>query len=45
MIYLILILIALIAVSIGFLKLFDRIAGRGPKQIADGIEMARKREE
>lgn len=34
--------IAWLAVVI--LKQFDKIAGRGPKQVADGIEMARKAE-
>lgn len=33
---------ALIAVSIVVLKQFDKIAGRGPKQIADGIQLAGK---
>lgn len=35
---------ALAVVAVALLKQFDKIAGRGPKQVADGIEMARKRE-
>lgn len=32
----------LIAVSVVLLKQFDKIAGRGPKQVADGIRLAGK---
>lgn len=33
---------ALAVVAVALLKQFDKIAGRGPKQVADGIEMARE---
>jgi len=33
-------IIAVVAVYL--LKQFDKIAGRGPQQVADGIRMARK---
>jgi hypothetical protein len=34
------ILFVILAVSIIFLKGFDRIAGRGPKQVKDGIKQS-----
>jgi hypothetical protein len=30
----------IVIIAYAFLVLFDRIAGRGPKQVADGINMA-----
>jgi hypothetical protein len=30
----------IVIIAFCFLTLFDRIAGRGPKQVADGINMA-----
>ena len=32
-------------VAVYLLRQFDKIAGRGPQQVADGIEMARKRKD
>jgi hypothetical protein len=29
-------------VAVYLLRQFDRLAGRGPQQVADGIEMARR---
>lgn len=34
---------ALAVVAVALLKQFDKIAGRGPKQVADGIRMERER--
>ncbi len=41
---LVVVLVICVIVAVVLLKGFDRIAGRGPKQVADGIERARKRE-
>ena len=35
--------VAVAVVAVVLLKQFDKLAGRGPKQVADGIEMAMKR--
>jgi hypothetical protein len=38
----ILILSALTIISIYLLKAFDKISGRGPRQVADGLELHKK---
>jgi hypothetical protein len=39
------IIFIIIALAVVFLKGFDRISGRGPKQVSDGIKQARESEE
>ena len=35
-------LIVIVVIAVLFLKGFDQIAGRGPKQVSDGIKQERK---
>lgn len=37
-------LVVIVVIAVIFLKGFDRIAGRGPKQVSDGIAKARNGE-
>ena len=38
------VIVVIIALAIIFLKGFDQIAGRGPGQIKDGVNMSKKKE-
>lgn len=38
-----LIIIGVVVLAVVFLKKFDKVAGRGPKQIEDGIRQSKKK--